>query len=736
MAFDIESAKKSGYSNTEIADYLAGQSSFDVNAARKAGYSDDELINHLSDAAPKQEQKGPPGIRERLSTLDQPGDPNNPTIPGIVRGFRDLRERGTQIMTQAAPGDVYGETPLPMMAGASKAEQAAMLYQRALNRELTPEELSRIKAEPDAAFEMAKMQANKSAAADRRQFDEQANFGNQLTRGGTNIAPALALRMPPSVAALRGWPGVMGRAAANTGMGAGIGASEFVQPGQTRGENAAYGGILQGVLGTGLEGAANMMPARSLARELELGTSLETPAAKKGIRGQDFSGIDKPLSQLTGDVGIGAVESQVARYNEASKIAHADHVRVARETGKLLNKKLNEVSEIPYDAATAGEKLAGAFDSHWNAVDKQASDIFKGALQQARTLTGDKPVIDTNNIRNLLDTKIKELKNLDVKTDDKLAELASLESMKKKFMEYTYVPKGEKGKKINISTIQSLLSEAGSDAAGSGRMVADLKTEKDRFVAGLIKRALVDDLSSAAEQSGSTGEAARLLKEARTQYSDLKKYQDEIGNTTFGKLFNGKASAAPETVYRVFSKQPTSQKSQFLSSLSKADPEVLPALQRAYFDDVIKRSGSSEGGAAGSYPVDMKKLADNWKVDNDFLLLFKGDARNDLIQIRKELRRVADQPQSFGGGQSSVSSKQAAAGVAMGIAQGSPQSAIFGVRALTQKVLPKVYGKLLFTPEGRQALLATLKPTSYSPSEVTAGIAYIRKIANEAEPTQ
>jgi hypothetical protein len=54
MAFDVEGAKKAGYSDAEIAAHLAQQSNFDVAGAKKAGYSDTEIVQHLStlEAAP------------------------------------------------------------------------------------------------------------------------------------------------------------------------------------------------------------------------------------------------------------------------------------------------------------------------------------------------------------------------------------------------------------------------------------------------------------------------------------------------------------------------------------------------------------------------------------------------------------------------------------------------------------------------------------------------------------
>src|SRR5262245_36535071 len=51
MGFDVEGARQAGYSDQEIADYLATQSRFDTAGARSAGYSDPEIISHLTSIA-------------------------------------------------------------------------------------------------------------------------------------------------------------------------------------------------------------------------------------------------------------------------------------------------------------------------------------------------------------------------------------------------------------------------------------------------------------------------------------------------------------------------------------------------------------------------------------------------------------------------------------------------------------------------------------------------------------
>jgi hypothetical protein len=48
MAFDVEGARKAGYSDREIADHLARQHGYDAPKARSSGYADSEIVAHLA----------------------------------------------------------------------------------------------------------------------------------------------------------------------------------------------------------------------------------------------------------------------------------------------------------------------------------------------------------------------------------------------------------------------------------------------------------------------------------------------------------------------------------------------------------------------------------------------------------------------------------------------------------------------------------------------------------------
>jgi hypothetical protein len=57
--FDVEGARAAGYTDAEIADYLANRSGFNAVAAREEGYTDAEIVDHLAGVAPKPKKQDP-----------------------------------------------------------------------------------------------------------------------------------------------------------------------------------------------------------------------------------------------------------------------------------------------------------------------------------------------------------------------------------------------------------------------------------------------------------------------------------------------------------------------------------------------------------------------------------------------------------------------------------------------------------------------------------------------------
>lgn len=98
--FDVEGARKAGYSDSEIVDHLASQQKFNAKQARAAGYSDAELLQHLTGT----NVALPPSAPAKLAPEDTPGIIQTIGI-GAGRTFDRILDGLTQAYLAVAPGD-------------------------------------------------------------------------------------------------------------------------------------------------------------------------------------------------------------------------------------------------------------------------------------------------------------------------------------------------------------------------------------------------------------------------------------------------------------------------------------------------------------------------------------------------------------------------------------------------------------------------------------------------------
>lgn len=87
MNFDIEAAKQEGYSDAEIADYLAQEQQFDIAGARAEGYTDEELLQHLQGS--------------QAQSADQAVAAAAPITSGFLMGLKDPITAGAQLLPRA-----------------------------------------------------------------------------------------------------------------------------------------------------------------------------------------------------------------------------------------------------------------------------------------------------------------------------------------------------------------------------------------------------------------------------------------------------------------------------------------------------------------------------------------------------------------------------------------------------------------------------------------------------------
>jgi hypothetical protein len=76
MSFDVDGARQAGYSDKDIAEYLAPRRNFNIGGAREAGYSDADIVSYLM-------SRPAPAGREAVA----PSQVNEPPAPAPDRGF-------------------------------------------------------------------------------------------------------------------------------------------------------------------------------------------------------------------------------------------------------------------------------------------------------------------------------------------------------------------------------------------------------------------------------------------------------------------------------------------------------------------------------------------------------------------------------------------------------------------------------------------------------------------------
>ncbi len=659
---------------------------------------------------------------------------------GLGRSLRDWKESALQLLTQGEPGEVYGAAPWANPKGKITPEMAVrMVEQENPSRPLSAEEKERIRREPDIAWELSRFRKNQALAQQRHEFTRDESTTAQVGRGAGNILPWLAVRTPQRLAQLPGLGGFAARTGYYGLTGAGIGASQFVERDQDRGENAATMGIGSALFGGGLEILRNLLPARTIAREGGIRETLKLPEGKKGLRLTRDTGQDFKLSQVLGSERLAGMEREAAAARP--DIAKPD-------TNRMISQFMNRLEGIQKlvdpKHSTPGRTAKAVLPAYKAELDKTLatrSTMFTERLAEAEKLVKGKPVIPTEPIIKELQAELNAANTaVQSETTKKFAGKLRMEIDK---LAPTLTPGGKilgpngqplilptaVEQKLTITNVQRLMEDFGEAGRGKGKTFQDIESAADRRVYRILHKTMKGALDRAGDDA-TLGPAAAVLKSAREDYKLLSQYKDELGATTLGRLLNIKGGVTDEAVLNAVRKMKPSEARNVLPILEKHNPDLIGALQRDYFRDILKRSGSGDATAAGVHPVNMRKFADNWQTDDYFRTLFRDrQTRHELIRARQALRRLADeQPPKHAAG--AVEKRTEEAGI---LGSFNP---VFMLRMASRRMTPTKMAKLLHTPEGRMALIRAAEPAHYTPSEIAASLGYLQRIQAEEEPPE
>ncbi len=155
MPFDVQSAKQAGYSDAEIAAFLAEDNSkFDISGAKEAGYSDEEIAEHLSQDKSHKEpelRQGKPSFIEtatsNVSPLNDPSKMATISDQAIASLPSDIKERASYFAKQRFPDDANGVARYGVQDGRLfyTGDDGKMYYEEP-KLSLSPEEMGKYAA--------------------------------------------------------------------------------------------------------------------------------------------------------------------------------------------------------------------------------------------------------------------------------------------------------------------------------------------------------------------------------------------------------------------------------------------------------------------------------------------------------------------------------------------------------------------------------------------------------------
>jgi hypothetical protein len=327
--FDFDGARKAGYSDDEIVDFVAKSGSFDVQGARDAGYSSREITDFLKqNFGPKDrsfksalKHGASEGLRGLGETLEQYGATN--VGPALKKTAADIApqnyEPASEQVMNPKPDDVTinpGKYVQPAAKLAQKVKVSPTLQALGtVARWLVPDKEYGLRELPRAAVEGAPGMATDVAAS---------------VGGGVLGGPPGAIAAPIATYTARNAGDRIAARAANNGR-----------------TDASPTDVALGTLTAGAEGAINALPAGRLAAPARIaGTGL------RGV-GEAFGNAGKTAAVAAGAGGASNLTEQVGTTAGTDQGLKVDPTQVTSAalqggaTGALLSTPRLARRDIP-----------------------------------------------------------------------------------------------------------------------------------------------------------------------------------------------------------------------------------------------------------------------------------------------------------------------------------------------------------------------------------------------------
>jgi hypothetical protein len=325
-----------------------------------------------------------------------------------------------------------------------------------------------------------------------------------------------------------------------------------------------------------------------------------------------------------------------------------------------LDKTLNDVAGGSFSPIEAGEKVAKSISDARAAVLKYRSESAGPLFDKIDKVANNQPVIQLDNTLKAIDEISNDLTgNFTTGSNAKI--LTQLNSMRNEMM------KGQTSELLNLAGIKGQrpvgtagLGEFKSTAKrfqrdmsnlskvlyGQGRLVDDIPTSQDQFMAKKLLRAMERDLDDSIASGGIAEGPASLIKDARSAWATGSKMFEKLDTETLNKIMSMYEAGNIEQLGKKFSTGVSNQNIRnTMAQIQAINPEAAQKLRASTVQEMISKAYTGGDFKPGIYSnlfgaggkANKPGVGDNIEKLN---AIFEGDARGKLAI--KRLANVAD----------------------------------------------------------------------------------------------
>jgi hypothetical protein len=314
-----------------------------------------------------------------------------------------------------------------------------------------------------------------------------------------------------------------------------------------------------------------------------------------------------------------AIAADIARLTRSPKYLEMITALNEGATVKALKGMAPKGSPLTAEQSKTGiiqaiqNKLAGIRESN-------ADSLF----EKAKGYGGGKPLVDTTNTINKIDTLIARYSAQSTPNAERAVQ--ALNSIKERLTSQTPIDPTQAAfasatgplpttTKRTIEQVQGVLSEFGKKASAGDNLIKDLSISDERIISSAIFGGMKDDVAAALKgATGADKSALNLLNTARDRVSKASTAYNEAIAQGMPSFLQNKSLAeiSPEELYKTYMGLTPAQRGTMRSWVGSTDQAALDVLDKQVFTDFVNQAKKTNN--LGVETVDLASLAQNWRA--------------------------------------------------------------------------------------------------------------------------